>query len=159
MKARGHPAYIIFTILWKKNYRCSQVAFLFAVGGFEDCHNPCNVKWGLDLSYFNMAPAPGSAGLWFLRPWAFQSYEGAEGECLTLVSYLTLVSNKVVWHCRTTLFDTSVKYDTSVRHSPSAPSYLYFDLIFFMSWSADSFLWNTEWHSASMSDTPLPQFP
>ena len=23
-------------------------------------------------------------------------YEGAEGECLTLVSYLTLVSNKVV---------------------------------------------------------------
>ncbi len=36
----------------------SQVAFLFAVGGREDCHNPCNLKCGLNLSYFNMGEFP-----------------------------------------------------------------------------------------------------
>ena len=32
----------------------AQVAFLFAVGGCEDCHNSCNLKSGLNISYFNM---------------------------------------------------------------------------------------------------------
>ena len=60
--------------------------FLFAVGGHDDCHNPCNVKWGFDLSQFNMGVRFGasfffteiavievihllqSAGLWYLGP-------------------------------------------------------------------------------------------
>ncbi len=44
----------------------TQVAFLFAVGGREDCHNPCNLKWGLNLSYFNMGVKFGMKKMNFL---------------------------------------------------------------------------------------------
>ncbi len=32
----------------------AQVAFTFAVEGREDCHNPSNLKWGLNISYFKV---------------------------------------------------------------------------------------------------------
>ncbi len=35
------------SVIWRILFCVSQVAFLFALGGCEDCHNPCNLKWGL----------------------------------------------------------------------------------------------------------------
>ncbi len=38
----------------------------------EDCHNPCNVKWGFNLSYF-IGSWSTTSELWAVRLWAFQS--------------------------------------------------------------------------------------
>ncbi len=86
----GHPNSKMCHLMCKYSSRVvislfSQISFLFAVGGREDCHNPCNVKWGFYLSYCNMSVRfieiaaievihlIYSVGPWFLRPWTFQS--------------------------------------------------------------------------------------